>query len=120
MATRSSPQSTFSLVALGAAGLLLLLLVWLFNWNFYPMWMVAITVVTFFLFRYDKGRAKVEGATRVPEVVLLGLMWAGGVLGGAAGMYMQPRHKTQHTNFKVTLVLAAILHSALFIWWLVA
>jgi uncharacterized membrane protein YsdA (DUF1294 family) len=60
----------------------------------------------------------VEGATRVPEVVLLGLTWAGGVLGAAAGMYLRPRHKTQKTRFVVSLIGAALLHGALFVWWI--
>ncbi|MGL4649253.1 MAG: DUF1294 domain-containing protein [Caldilineaceae bacterium] len=112
-----SPQTTFSIVALVAVAAIVLALVWFFDWGLFPVWLVAVNVITFFLYRYDKGRAQVEGATRVPEVVLLGLTWAGGVLGAAGGMYMQPRHKTQKNTFVITLVLAALLHGALLIWW---
>jgi len=114
----ASAQTTFSLVALAAAAAIVLLLAWFFDWNIYPMWLVAATVVTFFLYRYDKGRAQLQGATRVPEVVLLTLTWAGGVIGAAAGMYMPPRHKTQRIVFVVTLILAAILHVVILIGWL--
>lgn len=121
MSSRSSgmsAQRSFSLVAMGAVVLIALLLAWFFDWGLYPVWLAAATVAAFFLFRYDKGRAQVAGATRVPEAVLLALMWAGGVLGAAGGMYLRPRHKTQKWTFVVTLILAALVHAGLLTWWL--
>ncbi len=112
-----NPELAFSLIALGIAALIGFVLWYWLNLNPYWIWLVAVNSVTFFLFRFDKRRARTEGATRVPEVVLLGLMWLGGVIGGGLGMYLRPHHKTKKTRFVVTLVLAAILHVVLFYWW---
>ena len=111
------PELAFSLIALGIGALIGFVLWYWLNLNPYWVWLVAVNCVTFFLFRFDKRRAQVEGATRVPEVVLLGLMWLGGVIGGGLGMYLRPHHKTKKTRFVVTLVLASILHLFLLYWW---
>ncbi len=114
-----NPEMVFSLIALALAALIGLALWQWLSINLYWMWLVAVNVVAFFLYRFDKRRAaKQNGRTRVPEVVLLGLMWLGGVVGAGFGMYMRPRHKTSKRRFVVSLVLASILHAALLIWWL--
>ena len=53
----------------------------------------------FLLYGFDKASSKSEGATRVPEVVLLGLAALGGAAGAWAGMLLF-RHKTQKTAFR--------------------
>jgi uncharacterized membrane protein YsdA (DUF1294 family) len=73
-------------------------------------WLVIINLVAFILFRIDKGQAQ-RGGQRIPEVTLLVLMLAGGVLGGAAGMLMRPRHKSRKPTFWVILLLAVALHA---------
>lgn len=112
MTTRTSPQTTYSLVALAGVALVALALWWLFDINLYPLWLIAVNIVTFFLFRFDKGRAQVAGAGRVPEVVLLGCMWLGGFLGGGAGMYVRPHHKTKKNVFVLSLILSTALYIA--------
>lgn len=108
-----SAQTTYGLLAVGAILLLgFLIYPWL-QWNLYPLWLVVSSVVAFFFFRYDKAQAQRTGARRVPEVVLLALVIAGGVLGGAAGMYMRPRHKTQKPIFMLALLAGAALHAYL-------
>lgn len=74
----------------------------------YQAWLLALTVVTFGYYWFDKFQAQRKG-WRVPELWLHGLAFAGGFLGGWAGMFWF-RHKTQHFWFKVLLVLATLLH----------
>lgn len=83
---------------------------WL-QWDFYWVWLLVSNVVTFAFFRFDKGQAQRIGAMRVPEVVLLGLLVAGGVLGGAGGMWLRPRHKTNKPIFLLVLIGAMLLHA---------
>jgi uncharacterized membrane protein YsdA (DUF1294 family) len=110
----------FGVAALVALlGLGLLLYFWL-DWNLYWAWLLAVNVVTYFFFRYDKGQAQREGATRVPEIVLLALVLSGGVVGGCAGMLVRPRHKTHKPVFWIVLAAGAILHLFLLYRWLVA
>lgn len=106
----TSPQATYSLVAIIAAGLVGLALWYFFDLNLYLVWLIAVNVVAFALYRYDKRRAQIAGAERVPEVVLLGCTIAGGVLGAAGGMYMRPHHKTRKPLFVITLIIAAAVH----------
>lgn len=77
---RSNPEVVFSLIALALAALIGFAVRYWIGLSPYWVWLVAAYSVAFALCRFDKRRAKVEGATRVPEVVLLGLM---GVLVGA-------------------------------------
>lgn len=115
---RQSPQTTYGLAALVAVVVLGLLLYFWLDWALYWVWYIVVNAVTFAFFRYDKGRAQTPGAGRVPEVILLGLMWIGGALGGGAGMYMRPHHKTQKPVFVITLCVALALHAFLLYRWL--
>lgn len=105
-----SIRANYGLVALGIVGLLALALYFWLGWNLYWVWFLAINVATFLYFRYDKRQARREGAMRVPEVVLQGLILAGGVLGGLGGMLLPPRHKTRKVVFWIVLAVAAALH----------
>ena len=70
-------------------------------------WLLAISLVTFLTYGYDKLIAG-SGRTRVPERVLLALAFAGGTLGALAGMWLF-RHKTAKASFRLKfwLVVAA-------------
>jgi uncharacterized membrane protein YsdA (DUF1294 family) len=108
-----SPQLIYGTAALGATIILgLVFYLWL-GWNFYLVWLIVCNVVTFVFFRYDKRQAQTPDATRVPEVVLLGLALAGGFLGGWAGMFVRPRHKVHKPLFWVVLIAATLLHLVL-------
>jgi uncharacterized membrane protein YsdA (DUF1294 family) len=91
-----------------------------FRWEIYWVWLAVVNVVTFTFFRLDKRQAQVSGATRVPEVVLLVLLLAGGVLGGVAGMLMRPRHKTHKPLFWIMLLGATVLHAYLLYMWMLS
>ena len=117
---RQSAQIIYGLVALFALLVLGFLAYQWLMWDLYWIWLAVVNVVTFAFFRYDKRQAQISGATRVPEVVLLVLLLAGGVLGGVAGMLMRPRHKTHKPLFWIMLLGATALHAYLFYMWLLS
>jgi uncharacterized membrane protein YsdA (DUF1294 family) len=65
--------------------------------HLYLIWLAILSVVTFFLYGFDKAHSKTDG-WRVPEVVLHGLALAGGFIGGWAGRSIF-RHKTRKGFF---------------------
>jgi uncharacterized membrane protein YsdA (DUF1294 family) len=72
-----------------------------------PAWLIAITLVTFLAYWYDKNAA-ISKWLRVPERVLLWLTLAGGTLGAIAGMRTL-HHKTLERDFAVKLSLVVTL-----------
>ena len=108
---KRSPHHTFSFVAVAliiGVGIFLLVTT---SWSFYWVWLITLSIITFILYGYDKGQAKL-GGTRVPEVVLHGLALLGGFLGSWLGRAIF-RHKTRKTSFTVVLVIATIIHLAI-------
>jgi uncharacterized membrane protein YsdA (DUF1294 family) len=77
-------------------------------------WLLAINVVTFGYYGYDKGRARSAGS-RVPEVVLHGLSASGGSPGAFAGMHLF-RHKTVKKSFRILFWCIVALQVALAAW----
>jgi uncharacterized membrane protein YsdA (DUF1294 family) len=78
-------------------------------------WLVAISVVTFLVWGYDKAIAG-SGRLRVPERVLLALTFAGGTLGALLGMRVF-RHKTIKASFRRRFWVAVVLQVALVAAW---
>jgi uncharacterized membrane protein YsdA (DUF1294 family) len=70
-------------------------------------YLLAINVVTFAYFGYDKWQAQLSGP-RVPERVLLGLALVGGTIGAFLGMRWF-HHKTIKLKFQIVFWLLAIL-----------
>ena len=81
-------------------------------------YLVAVNIVTFFLFGIDKYKAK-HSRWRVPEATLLWLSAIGGSIGAWLGMYAW-RHKTQHTKFHlgVPLILFAQIAAVALLYYL--
>jgi uncharacterized membrane protein YsdA (DUF1294 family) len=104
----------YALVAIVAVLLVAAALVWLLDLRLYFVWLVAMSVVTFAAYGFDKRQAA-AGGERVPELVLHGLALAGGVVGGWLGRAAF-RHKTRHLSFTLVLSLATLLYAALTIW----
>lgn len=69
-------------------------------------WFLGVSVVTFFVFGYDK-QAAIQQNWRIPEKTLLTLGVIGGAAGGLVGMYAF-HHKTRKTLFRVVFPLAAL------------
>lgn len=109
-----NPNRRFTLATLFAALLITLILLWLFRtWDYVFIWLIAINIVTFLAFGYDKAIAPAR-ATRVPEVVLL--MWT--LLGGGIGAVIARllfRHKTQKASFRLAFWPCVILSIVLVI-----
>ena len=72
-----------------------------------------LSLITFFLYCIDKGRAK-RGAWRIPERVLLGFSLIGGGFGGALAMLLV-RHKTKHLYFAIANVIGVIIDALLIV-----
>ena len=76
--------------------------------------LLAINVVTFFIYGIDKLKAK-HGWWRIPEATLLALAVLGGSIGAWLGMKVW-HHKTQHKKFKYGLPVILILQIALAVY----
>lgn len=77
------------------------------------IYLLVISVITFFAYGLDKLKAKGK-SRRTPEKVLLGLSLFGGAIGGALGMALF-RHKTKHWYFIAINLIALLLHAGIFI-----
>ena len=69
---------------------------------------IAINILTFVMFFIDKRAAK-KNLWRKKESLLIGMILAGGVVGGFLGIFLL-RHKSRKLKFKFVLVLSIILH----------
>ncbi len=78
------------------------------------IYLAVINVVTFFLFGFDKWKAK-QSKWRIPEATLLGMAVIGGSIGAWLGMKVW-HHKTLHKKFRygVPLILVAQIVLCLF------
>ena len=66
----------------------------------YIMWyLLAINIVTFFLYGIDKQKAR-KKRWRIPEATLLSMAALGGSVGACVGMQIF-RHKTQKPKFYI-------------------
>ena len=80
----------------------------------FVIYLVAINIVTFFVYGIDKWKAK-RSKWRTPEATLLGLAIIGGSIGAWLGMKAW-HHKTQHKKFKYGIPLILIIQVALLIY----
>ena len=74
---------------------------WYFSLDVVLSWLIAITLVAFLTYGYDKAIAGSD-RTRVPEKVLLALTFMGGTIGAFVGRALF-RHKTVKVSFRVQL-----------------
>jgi uncharacterized membrane protein YsdA (DUF1294 family) len=107
-----NPVRRFALVTVGLT-ILLAALVWRYGPSLAAphLWLIAISVVTFLTFGYDKAIAG-STQTRVPETVLLLLALVGGTPGALLGMWLF-RHKTAKQSFRTRLWLVIAAQIAL-------
>lgn len=70
-------------------------------------YLAAVNIAAYFLMRLDKQRAK-NKAWRIEESVLLTLCFMGGFMGMHLAMERY-RHKTQHWQFRLAVILSAVL-----------
>jgi uncharacterized membrane protein YsdA (DUF1294 family) len=106
--SRRSPYLIFTIIAVPLIFVLLIILALTTTWSFYWIWLVALSVITFLLYGYDKGQAKL-GGLRVPEIVLHVLALLGGFPGGWLGRAVF-RHKIRKPVFTVVLIVSTFSH----------
>ena len=107
-----NPYTRFALVALLAVLLMTYLQLLLFpTWDVVFAWLIAINVVTFVAFGYDKAVAP-KGATRVPEAILLLEVLTGACVGALAARIVF-RHKTRKLSFRLEFWAAELFSIAL-------
>ena len=73
--------------------------------------LIGINVLTFFVYGWDKWKAK-HGEWRISEATLLMLAVVGGTIGALLGMQVW-HHKTNHLKFKYGLPLIFLAQIAL-------
>ena len=78
------------------------------------IYLVAINVVTFFMYGIDKWKAK-RSKWRISEATLLGLAVIGGSIGAWLGMRVW-HHKTMHKKFQFGIPLIIVAQVAMIIW----
>jgi uncharacterized membrane protein YsdA (DUF1294 family) len=110
-AGRRRPKRSATIAAVIVWGALFVALLVTVDWSLYLDWLIAGTVTTFLFYTIDKAQARRNG-WRVPEVVLQGMVLAGGVIGGWLGMLVL-RHKTLHRSFWVVQWIATVLYLVL-------
>ena len=79
--------------------------------NMAPVYLLAINVVTFLMYGFDKWKAR-KAKWRIREAALLLLAALGGSIGAWLGMKVW-RHKTLHKKFKYGIPLIIILQVAI-------
>lgn len=93
-------------------------------WSWLAVWLALMNLITFFVFGFDKFKAKYkeshENARRVPERTLFLLAALGGSAGALLGMRVW-RHKTLHRTFRIgipaILALQLLLAAGLWLYW---
>lgn len=78
------------------------------------IYLVAINVVTFFMYGIDKWKAQ-HSKWCIPEATLIGLAVIGGSIGAWLGMRAW-HHKTMHKKFQFGIPLIILAQIALVIW----
>ena len=109
-AARRRPHGWFALLAFGLVGLLVLALRSYSDsatFDGIDLWLIAINLITFAIYAYDKMIAKTQ-LTRVPESLLLLLAFVGGTIGALAAMQLL-RHKTAKAGFRLKFWLVVIV-----------
>ena len=79
------------------------------RWFMY--YLVAVSVITFVMFGFDKYRA-VKGGFRIPIAALLGMAFAGGSVGALLGMVVF-RHKIRKNYFYVGVPMILVMQVVL-------
>ena len=93
-------------------------------WVLLGCYLLVMNLVTFFVFGFDKWKAKYkekhETARRVPERTLFLLAAIGGGVGALLGMQVW-HHKTLHKSFRfgipAILILQIVIPAGLYLYW---
>lgn len=108
--TYQRPIMRFTQIAVLATVALYGALTMMADWSMVQHYLSALSIVTVGLYGYDKSIAG-TGATRIPEIVLLGLAIAGGACASIIAQQLF-RHKTRKPAFRLTCFFLAVLQLA--------
>ena len=108
---RYSPKKFYLILALVFIVVAFVFIWYMTRYPWYFSWLTSLSVVTFFLYGYDKWSA-INKWGRVPKIVLHILALLGGVVGGWLGMLIF-KHKKNKLSFYLILLLATIIHGVL-------
>jgi uncharacterized membrane protein YsdA (DUF1294 family) len=109
----------YGIIALVLVFVVYYLVNWLTGWDRYLTGSLALSIVTFLYFGWDKLQAKAfqdNARRRIPENLLFLLILLGGWLGGWLGMGLF-WHKVRKNSFWVVLIISTVLHLGLMGWW---
>ena len=81
------------------------------------IYLVIINVVSFFIYGFDKWKAK-KSKMRIRETTLLGLAVLGGSIGAWLGMKVW-HHKTLHKKFRFGVPAIIIIQLALIVYFII-
>lgn len=84
------------------------------TFKIYVIFLAVTSLITFFVYAADKGKAKKQ-AWRIPEKVLLSLSFFGGAIGGYLAM-QTVRHKTKKWYFHLVNLLGIIWQILLLVY----
>jgi len=104
----NSPKTFYTIISTILLGLFLFVILTSTQISIYFSWLLANSLVIFFLYGYDKFMA-IQQNRRVPEIVFHLFSLAGGFLGGFIGMTIF-RHKKNKNVFYLFLILGTALH----------
>ena len=111
-----NPNRRFGLLALFATLLIAFGLMLLFPvWDRFFNYLIAVNVVTFAAFGYDKLAAPTQ-SIRVPETILLALTALGGCVGGIIARPVF-RHKTQKMSFYLIFWPCVLVSTVLIVYY---
>ena len=82
------------------------------------IYLVIINVVSFFIYGFDKWKAK-KSKMRIRETALLGLAVLGGSIGAWLGMKVW-HHKTLHKKFRFGVPAIIIIQLALIVYFIIS
>jgi len=87
--------------------------------NIHPLWiyLISITLITFFFYGYDKFQAR-NNRERIPELVLHILTLIGGTVGAFLDQILF-RHKTRKWKFQLVFISIVVVQVGLILWWVV-
>ena len=93
-------------------------------WGLLACWLLLMNLVTFFVFGFDKFKAKYkethERARRVPEKTLFLLAALGGSAGALLGMKVwrpKPLHRSFRIGIPLILILQILIPAGLWLYW---
>lgn len=117
----ANPYTRFGIIIAGLIVVMVVILTVLIPgfawWGLLLAWLLAVNIITFIVYRYDKAIAG-GSQTRVPELILLLLAAIGGSPAAYVAMFMMgTRHKAQKQSFQLAYWAIVAVQVLILIGW---